>query len=688
MNSLIRTLILILNIFISLKITNGETKTPKYFDNGPASSLNVPTLVTSNSTVFSADILNGALSPFSYLKLTGISACGKLQTGTPLPSVCDIDLTLKCNDPSEGSMHIRGNPVMTNHGVIDVTGGSFEMNNGVNRVKGWGYGIFPYLGESSYFEITLVPTLNKRGEYVFMIFGIGYEKAHLSSDPIGINCPFSVGQVIYQNVLWAKTYIIGTSWIKNQIPFPTITTEMKNKLVELRVPSISGSSWKLGGMFLSSLHVPVNPSIHIGNTDMKIILSCPTNKNNLLISLNGTGIITLSHLTSNSTNMDLLRQFNQNNIFFQDKFPHKLYNGIVVEVVLTRSIYASSTVIYLTDYPLPNFFECSSDHIKVYVKHSNWAPLYISNYTNSCHEYGSSFKGVNLFSIPTFLSPEQCQNTCSQTVDCEFWEYNNNDNICSGYTSENYSFKRDSSTYKMITGSVSCPCYSHNVNLLTPVMNKSSSIKVSSGTVDDPAECQAMVLENYGLNAYFVYNKFKKECYKYGIVTTDTLPYYDSNTIIGPSICHDYIYAHGVSKYMNELELLQTIKINTNVTDHYGELCRAYCTVNNNCQIYELTHLYECMLFAIKNKQSLKSYYDIVEKSWPNPNVILMGVNTPLDLSYSKRGSESIIHIEVGDLSLDLKKSSGTGDHPPQVIRKGVALTSILCLITLSLLLI
>lgn len=617
-----------------------------------------------NSTMFIADILDGALSPFSYLKLAGISACGKLQTGTPLPSVCNIDFELKCNNPSEGGLHIRGTPVMTHHGVIDVTGGSFELNNGRSRVKGWGYGIFPYLGESSYFELTLVPVLNKRGEYVFEIYGIGYEKAHMVSEPIGINCPFSIGEVIFKNVLWAKTYVVGVNWIRNQIPFPTVGPGNKNKLVEIKVPFTRGSSWRLGGMFLSSLHVPVNPSIPIGSTDMRVILSCSSNDNNFLISLNSTGDISVSQLFTNLTNVQLLGQFKPSNVIFTGKYPHTMYNGLIVEVIIARSLYAESAVIYLNDVVIPKFFECGSNKITVSVKHDTWAPLYTSNFTSNCHEYGSSLSGVNLFSIPTFISPGQCQESCIQTNDCEFWTYNNKNNVCNGYSSEKYSFKRDSTTHSMITGSVSCPCYSHNVNLVTPSLNGKDKVKMSNSDVNSPAECQALVLENNGLGSYFVYNKEKKECFKQGVVRSDTLPIIDTKTVVGPSICYGYIYSNGVSKFSEKLELIESIKISANSTDHHGDLCRSLCSMKEKCQIFELSSSYECMLFSVKDKSGLRPLFDIIENSWPSSGVILMGISTPLTVSYPSQNREHILHAEIGSLSLDIVRTSNAPASP------------------------
>ncbi|OII72892.1 uncharacterized protein cubi_00864 [Cryptosporidium ubiquitum] len=644
-------------VFI-LTIVRCQPKIPEYFNDGPFPSLNIPTSNLANSTMFVADILDGALSPFSYLKLAGISACGKLQTGTPLPSICNIDFELKCNNPSEGGLSIRGNPVMTHHGVIDVTGGSFELNNGKSKVKGWGYGVFPYLGESSYFELTLVPVLNKKGEYVFEIYGVGYEKAYMVSEPIGINCPFSIGEVIFKNVHWAQTYIVGVNWIRNQLPFPTIGPSTKNKLVEIEVPFTGGSSWKLGGMFLSSLHVPVNPSIPIGNTDMRVILSCPSNDNNFLISLNSTGDITVSQLYTNDTNIQLLNQFKPSNYIFTGKYPHIMYNGLIVELVVARSLYAESGVIYLNDLVIPRFFECGHSKITVSVKHDTWAPLYTSNFTSNCYEYGSSFSGVNLFSIPTFLSPGQCQNSCIQTSDCEFWTYNNKDNVCNGYSSEKYSFKRDSSTHSMITGSVSCPCYSHNVNLITPLLSGKDKVKVSNKVVNSPAECQALVIENNGLGSYFVYDKEKKECYKQGVVKSDTVSIIDTNTVVGPSVCYGYIYSNGVSRFTDKLELIESITISANSTDHHGEFCRSLCSLEEKCQIFELSSSYECMLFSIKDKQGLRTLFDIIENSWPSSGVILMGISTPLIVSYPTRNREHIIHAQVGSLSLDIVRTS------------------------------
>ncbi|KAH8584563.1 PAN domain-containing [Cryptosporidium sp. chipmunk genotype I] len=648
----------LLTLVCMLTIVRCQPKIPEYFNDGPFPSLNIPTNSFGNSTTFIADILDGALSPFSYLKLVGISACGKLQTGTPLPSVCNIDFELKCNNPSEGSLKIRGNPVMTHHGVIDVTGGSFELNNGNSKAKGWGYGIFPYLGESSYFELTLVPVLNKKGEYVFEIYGVGYEKAHLTTDPIGINCPFSVGEVVFKNVHWAQTYVVGVNWIRNQLPFPTVGPKTKNKLVEINVPFTGGSSWRLGGMFLSSLHVPVNPSIPIGNTDMKVVLSCPSNDNNFLISLNSTGDITVSQLYTNDTNVQLLSQFKPSNYIFTGKYPHVMYNGLIVELVIARSLYAESGVIYLNDLVIPRFFECGHNTITVSVKHDTWAPLYTSNFTSNCYEYGSSFTGVNLFSIPTFLSPGQCQDSCIQTSDCEFWTYNNKDNVCNGYSSEKYSFKRDSSTHSMITGSVSCPCYSHNVNLVTPLLDGKDKVKVSNSAVNSPAECQALVLENNGLGSYFVYEKEKKECYKQGVVKSDTIPIIDTNSVVGPSICHGYIYSNGVSGFSDKLELIKSIKISANSTDHHGELCRSLCSMQEKCQIFELSSSYECMLFSVNDRRGLRPLFDIIENSWPSSGVILMGISTPLVVSYPTRNREHILHAEVGSLSLDLVRTS------------------------------
>lgn len=636
-----------------------QPKIPEYFNDGPFPSLNIPTNNFMNSTVFVADILDGALSPFSYLKLVGVSACGKLQTGTPLPSVCNIDLELKCNNPSEGGLKIRGNPVMTHHGVIDVTGGSFELNNGKSKVKGWGYGIFPYLGESSYFELTLVPVLNKKGEYVFEIYGVGYEQAHLVSEPIGMSCPFSVGEVVFKNVLWAKAYVVGVNWIRNQLPFPTVGPNDKNRLIEVSVPFTRGSSWRLGGMFLSSLHVPVNPSIPVGNTDMRVILSCPSSDNNFLVSLNSTGDITVSQLFTNSTNIQLLGQFKSSNTIFTGKYPHTMYNGLIVELVIARSLYAESAVMYLNDLVIPRFFECDHNTITVSVKHDTWAPLYTSNFTSNCYEYGSSFTGVNLFSIPTFLSPGQCQYSCIQTSDCEFWTYNNRDNVCNGYSSEKYSFKRDSSTHSMITGSVSCPCYNHNVNLATPLLDGKDKVKISKSEVDSPAECQALVLENNGLGSYFVYNKERKECFKQGVVKFDTLPIIDTSSVVGPSVCYGYIYSNGVSKFSDKLELIESIKISANSTDHHGNLCKSLCSMQEECQIFELSSSYECMLFSVKDKRGLKPLFDIIENSWPSSGVILMGISTPLIVSYPTHKREHILHAEVGSLSLDLVRTSG-----------------------------
>ncbi|TRY52504.1 PAN/Apple domain containing protein [Cryptosporidium tyzzeri] len=641
-----------------LTIVKCQRKIPEYFNDGPFPSLSIPTSSFGNSTTFVTDILDGALSPFSYLKLAGISACGKLQTGTPLPSVCYIDFELKCNNPSEGGLKIRGKPVVTHHGVIDVTGGSFEINNGKSKAGGWGYGIFPYLGESSYFELTLVPVLNKKGEYVFEIYGVGYEKAHLTSESIGINCPFSIGEVIFKNVHWARTYIVGVNWIRNQLPFPNVIPKTKNKLVEMDAPFTPGSSWRLGGMFLSSLHVPVNPSVPIGNTDMRVILSCPKNNNNFLISLNTTGDITVSQLYTNYTNTQLFDQFKPNNEIFTGKYPHVMYNGLIVELVIARSLYAESGVIYLNDVAIPKFFECRDNTIRVSVKHDTWAPLYTSNFTSNCHEYGSSFTGVNLFSIPTFLSPGQCQNSCIQTSDCEFWTYNNKDNICNGYSSEKYSFKRDSSTYSMITGSVSCPCYSHNVNLVTPLLDGNDKVKVTNSAVSSPAECQALVLENNGLGSYFVYNKEKKECYKQGVVKSNTVPIIDTNSVVGPSICYEYIYSNGVTRFSDKLQLIKSIKISTNSTDHHGEFCRSLCSMEEKCQIFELNNSYECILYSINDKRGLRPLFDIIENSWPTSGVILMGISTPLVVSYPTRNRENILHAEVGSLSLDLTRSS------------------------------
>lgn len=670
-----------LTLVYILSIARCQPKIPEYFNDGPFPSLNIPTSNLANSTIFIADILDGALSPFSYLKLAGISACGKLQTGTPLPSICNIDFELKCNNPSEGGLSIRGNPVMTNHGVIDVTGGSFELNNGKSKARGWGYGIFPYLGESSYFELTLVPVLNNKGEYVFEIYGVGYERANMVSEPIGINCPFSIGEVIFKNVHWAQTYIVGINWIRNQLPFPTVGPNNKNKLIEIEVPFTSGSSWRLGGMFLSSLHVPVNPSIPIGNTDMRVILSCPSNSNNFLISLNSTGDITVSQLYTNDTNVQLLSQFKPSNYIFTGKYPHNMYNGLIVELVIARSLYAESSVIYLNDLVIPKFFECRHKTITVSVKHDTWAPLYTSNFSSNCYEYGSSFTGVNLFSIPTFLSPGQCQNSCIQTSDCEFWTYNNKDNVCNGYSSEKYSFKRDSSTHSMITGSVSCPCFSHNVNLVTPLLNGRDKVKVSDDVVNSPAECQALVLENNGLGSYFVYNKKKKECYKQGVVKSDTVSIIDTDSVVGPSVCHGYIYSNGVFGFVDKLELIESIKISANSTDHHGELCRSLCSMQEKCKIFELSSSYECMLFNIKDKQGLKYLFDIIENSWPSSGVILMGVSTPLVISYPNRNREHILHAQVGSLSLDLVRTSDASSST------SVTKCCLLVLLALSLLL-
>ncbi|KAJ1607703.1 apple domain-containing and signal peptide-containing protein [Cryptosporidium canis] len=655
-----------------------QPRIPEYFNDGPFPSLNVPTSNFMNSTMFAAEILDGALSPFSYLKLVGISACGKLQTGTPLPTICNIDLELKCNNPSEGGLKIRGNPVMTHHGVIDVSGGSFELNNGKSKVRGWGYGVFPYLGESSYFELTLVPVLNNKGEYVFEIYGVGYEKAHLISEPIGISCPFSVGEVIYKNVHWAKTYVVGVSWIRNQLPFPTVMPSTKSRLVDITVPFTRGSSWRLGGMFLSSLHVPVNPSIPVGNTDMRVILSCPSNENNFLVSLNSTGDISVSQLVANFTSSQLLSQFRSGKIIFTGKYPHTMYNGLIVELVIARSLYADSAVIYLNDLVIPKFFECGHQNITVSVKHDTWAPLYTSNFTSNCHEYGSSFTGVNLFSIPTFISPGQCQDSCIQTSDCEFWTYNNKDNVCNGYSSEKFSFRRDSSTHSMITGSVSCPCYSQNVNLVTPLLHGRDKVKVTNREVSSPAECQALVLENNGLGSYFVYDKKKRECYKQGVVRSDTLPIIDTNSIVGPSVCYGYIYSNGVSKQFEKLQLLESIKISANSTDHHGDLCRSFCSMHEKCQIFELSSSYECMLFSVKDKRGLRPLFDIIENSWPSSGVILMGISTPLAVSYPTGNREHILHAEVGSLSLDIVRTSDA--RPASLLRVGLAavLTTIL----------
>ncbi|KAL7066313.1 PAN domain-containing protein [Cryptosporidium serpentis] len=648
---------------------------PNYGDNGPFPPLVVPTSKGSDSTNYRAEILNGALSPFTYIKVAGVSICGMENKSSSSLANCSVKIILNCNDPTDGNLTITSNPILSSSGIIDISGGTFEVINSQGGFsKGWGYGIFPYVGENSYFEITLVPVLSSEGFYTFEFYGIGNEKATMSLEPIGISCPFSLSDILIDNVSWGQIYLVGTSWISNQIPFPNTNTPSEDKVSSFTWNFTPGSAWKIGGLMLSSISDVKSVLMGINFAEADIILRCPKDNLSMFLSLSSSGTLSIAQQITSGTYENILNIFKSKNSFQIQSMPFKIFSGMTIEFTFIRSIYDSSAVIYINNVAISEIFPCISSTIDIFIEMNSWAPLFISKSFNDCYEYGSKFSGTLIFSIPTFISPGQCQNTCSQTSDCIFWSYNNQQNICSGYSSENYSFQRNIHTLGIITGPIACPCYSHNVGLYTKLLEEPYSVQMSETNAESAADCQALVLNMASLDSYFLYNSSSNTCFKQAVLPGETFSYYLPNVTIGPSVCSSFWYGYSVDINDQNLYIVDQFQLNSTNIEHLDQVCKVYCSLYSDCLVFILTSSYNCILYSIHNSDA-NTFYKFMNMIIPNSDVIVMGVNTPVKIPFNSKNSHSktLVHVTAGNIVVDVSMTSKAWKVVPAL---GVILTS------------